>query len=116
MTLSGTTLSNVSDAYVFTVAASGSYYSFKNKSTGTYLASRSNYLYSYTSLSTSYCCWTPSMSGGTVTLKNTASNQYPYLAFSSRGYFMINSSASGVYLWKETAGGSSTTVYTTVIN
>ena len=116
MTLSGTTLSNVSDAYVFTASASGSYYTFKNKSTGTYLASRSSYLYSYTSLSTSYCRWTPSVSGGAVTLKNTASSRYPYLAFSSRGYFMINSSASSIYLWKETTGGSSTTVYTTVVN
>ncbi len=116
MSLSGATLSNVSSSYVFTMAASGSYYTMKNASTGTYLASRSNYLYSYPSASTSYCRWTPAMNGATVNLKNTASSRYPYLSFSSSGYFMVNStSGNSIYLWKEAAGGSST-VYTTVIN
>ncbi|MDO4415163.1 MAG: InlB B-repeat-containing protein [Erysipelotrichaceae bacterium] len=115
MTLSGDTLTNVSDAYVFTASASGSYYAFRNASTGTYLASRSSYLYSYTSLSTSYCRWTPSMSGSSVILRNNASSRYPYLSFSSSKYFMINSSASSmIYLWKQTSGTSGT-YYTTEI-
>ena len=116
MTLSGSTLTNVADAYVFTAAAYNSKYTLKNVSTGTYLASRSNYLYSYRSLSSSYCAWTLSMSGSSVVASNSNSRNYPYLAFSSSGYFMINRSASsGIYFWKLTNSGSAT-YYTTICN
>ncbi len=113
ISLSGSTLSNVDSAYVFTIAASSSKYAIRNNSTGTYLASRSNYLYSYTSLSSSYCRWTFAMNGSAVTAANSYSSRYPYLAFSSSKYFMINSSTSGIYFWKLTSAGGSTTYYTT---
>ena len=114
MSLSGTTLTNVPSAYVFNIAKSGSKYAIKNASTGTYLASRSNYLYSYTSLSTSYCQWTLAMNGSAVSASNTNSRNYPYLSFSSSNYFMINRTASsGIYFWKQTSVG--TTCYTTLI-
>ena len=52
-----------------------------------------------------------------MTVKSTRSTSYPYLSYSSSGYFMVNSSVpSGLYFWKETTtstGGSSTTYYTT---
>ena len=115
MTLSGDTLTNVSSAFVFNASASGSYYAFRNASTGTYLASRSSYLYSYNSLSTSYCRWVPSIGSGGAVLRNPASSRYPYLAFSSSNYFMINSSAgSNICLWKEVSATTGT-YYTTEI-
>ena len=116
MTLSGTTLTNVSDAYVFNIASYSSKYSIRNASTGTYLASQSSYLYSRSSLSSSSCKWSLSMSGSAVSVSNSASRNYPYLAFSSSGYFMINRSTGSIYLWKLTSGGTTATYYTTVIN
>ena len=116
MSLSGTTLTNVPNAYVFTVGTSGSYYTFKNKSTGTYLGSYNSYLYSRTSLSTSYCRWSLSMNGTAVNLYNSASSRYPYMAFSSSNYFMMYSASNTtINLWKYTSSGSgSTTYYTTL--
>ncbi len=115
MTLSGNVLTNVSSAYVFTISSYNRKYSIKSASTGTYLANKSNYLYSNTSLSSSYCSWTLAMNGTSVKASNTGSRNYPYLAFSSGKYFMMNRSAStGIYFWKQTSAGG-TTVYTTVI-
>ena len=116
MTLSGTTLTNVSSAYVFTVGTSGSYYTFKNKSTGTYLGSYRSYLYSRTSLSTSYCRWTMSMNGTAVNMYNSASSSYPYMAFSNSNYFMMYSSSNTtISLWKYVGSGSTTTTYYTTL-
>ena len=116
MTLSGTTLTNVSSAYVFTVGTSGSYYTFKNKSTGTYLGSYRSYLYSRTSLSTSYCRWTMSMNGTAVNMYNRASSSYPYMAFSNSNYFMMYSSSNTtISLWKYVGSGSTTTTYYTTL-
>ena len=55
------------------------------------------------------------MNGSAVKASNSASSRYPYLAFSSSNYFMVNSSApTGIYFWAETTtGGSSVTYYTT---
>ena len=114
ISLSGNTLTNVSDAYVFTISKSSSKYAIKNNSTGTYLASRSNYLYSYTSLSSSYCLWSLAMNGTAVKASNSNSSRYPYLSFSSSKYFMVASSASSsIYFWKLGSSGSTTTYYTT---
>ena len=116
MSLNGTTLTNVPNAYVFTVGTSGSYYTFKNKSTGTYLGSYRSYLYSRTSLSTSYCRWSMSMNGTAVNLYNSASSSYPYMAFSSSNYFMMYSASNTtISLWKYTSSGSSSTTYYTTL-
>ncbi len=105
ITLSGNTLYNVDDVYAFTFTSNGSSYTINNLLTGTYLASINNTLKSYSSLNDAYCSWTPSMNGAAVTLKNTASSRYPYLSFSSNGYFNINSTAnSSIYLWRSTSG------------
>ncbi len=101
ITLSGTTLHNVDDIYVFTIEPNGTYYTIKNNTTETYLASVSNSLRTYGSLNENYCNWTPSMNGTGVNFKNTASSRYPYLSYSSSGYFAINASSSAaVYLWR----------------
>ena len=115
MTLSGSRLTGASNAYIFTIAKSNSKYSIQNASTGTYLASKSNYLYSNQSFSSSSCSWSFSMNGSAVKAANSASNRYPYLSFSSSRYFMINSSASAsIFFWKETSAGA--TIYTTILN
>ena len=54
-------LTGATNAYVWTAAATGSYYKIQNASTGTYLANKSNYLYSQSSYRSSYCRWTLSM-------------------------------------------------------
>ncbi|MBE6989552.1 MAG: hypothetical protein E7426_02245 [Ruminococcaceae bacterium] len=112
MSLSNSTLTDVSSAYIFNIASYNSKYSIRNASTGTYLGSYSSYLYSRSSLSSSYCCWTLAMNGSAMKASNSASSRYPYLSFSSSKYFMINSSASSsIYFWKE--GSVGTTYYTT---
>ena len=118
MTYADGVMTGVSSAYVWNIAATGSYYTIKNASTSTYLGNYSSYLYSRKSYSSTYCRWTLSMdSSGNVTAKNTGSSRYPYLSFSSSKYFMVNSSVpTGLYFWKETTtstGGTSTTYYTT---
>ena len=68
MSLSNNTLTNVSNAYVFTLAATGSYYTVKSTSTGAYMGTTSSsYLAGYTSYNSSYCRWTLSCSSGNVT-------------------------------------------------
>ena len=115
MTYADGYLTGATSAYVWTAAATGSYYTLKNASTGTYLANKSNYLYSQSSYSSTYCRWTLSMdSSGNVTAKNTGSSRYPYLSFSSSKYFMVNSSApTGLYFWAETTTGGGTVTYFT---
>ena len=110
MTLSGNTLSNVSNAYVFTLAANGSAYTVKNASTGSYLGMSSSYLAAYTSLNSSYCNWTPAINAsGVAQLKNSASGSYPYLGFSSSSKYFWSASATNanvLRLWKSTASGT----------
>ena len=115
ITNANNSLTGVTSAYVFAVASTGSKYTIRNASTGTYLGSYNSYLYSRSSYSSSYCQWSLSISGSNVTAANSASSRYPYLSFSSSKYFMVASSApTGLCFWKETAGGSATW-YTTVI-
>ena len=110
-------MTGVTSPYIWKIAKTGSYYTIQNASTGTYLGNYSSYLYSRSSYSSSYCRWTLSCSSGNMTVKSTRSTSYPYLSYSSSGYFMVNSSVpSGLYFWKESTtstGGSSTTYYTT---
>jgi hypothetical protein len=115
MSLSNEVLTNVSDDYVFNIAAAtSSKYTIRNAATGTYLGSYSSYLYSRSSLSSTYCRWTLAMNGSAVKATNSASSRYPYLSFSSSKYFMINSSvSSSIYFWKLTDTGA--TYYTTII-
>ena len=116
MTYSDGTLTGATAPYIFKVAADGSYYTIQNTSTSTYLGIYNYYLYSRSSYSSSYCRWTLSCSNNNVTVKNAAGGNYPYLAFYTNSkYFMSSSSVpSGLYFWKQTTiGGSSTTYYTT---
>ena len=116
MTYSNGTLTGATAPYVFKVAADGSYYTIQNSSTGTYLGIYNYYLYSRSSYSSSYCRWTLSCSSNNVTVKNAAGGNYPYLSFYTNSkYFMSSSTVpTGLYFWKQTTtGGTSTTYYTT---
>ena len=114
MTYADGYMTGVSNAYVWNVAKTGSYYTIQSAGTGTYLANKSSYLYSQSSYSSSYCRWTLSCSSGNVTAKNTGSSRYPYLSFSSSKYFMVNSSVpTGLYFWKQTTTAGSTVIYYT---
>ncbi|MBR4700758.1 MAG: S-layer homology domain-containing protein, partial [Oscillospiraceae bacterium] len=118
ITATDTELTNVADAYVVTLAASGNYYTVQCKSTGTYVGmNSSSYLSGYTAVNTSYCRWTPAINAsGAVQLKNAANGSYPYFGFStSSNYFWAasTSNANVLQLWKETVNG--TAYYTTII-
>ena len=106
----------MSNAYVFNIASYSGKYTIRNASTGTYLASRSNYLYSDASFNASYDCWSLAMSGSAIKASNTASSRYPYLSFYSNSrYFMVSGSAyASIYFWKLTSGGTAS-YYTTQI-
>ena len=116
MTLDGTALNNVTDVYVFNVIANGDKFVMQNASTGTYLANRGSYLYSYKTLTASYCLWSLAMVEGVVDATNASSKTRPHLTFNTaKNYFMVNSSAENIFFWKM-GGSSSTTTYTTVID
>ena len=88
----------------------------RNEATGTYLAGRGGYLYSYRKNSAAYCRWTLSINGESTDAVNTAGNRVPHLAFSAgKQYFMLNKAAdTGMHFWK--LSGNAVTVYTTEIN
>ena len=118
MSLSNNALTNVADAYVFTLDATGSYYTVKSAATGTYMGmNSSSYLAGYTSYNSSYCRWTPAVnSSGAAQLKNYANGSYPYFGFNTSSKYFWSAStnnANVLRLWKQTAGG--TTYYTTEI-
>ncbi|MBQ6236271.1 MAG: hypothetical protein IJK54_10175, partial [Clostridia bacterium] len=105
----------VTNAYVFTVTANGDKFVIQNAETGTYLANRGSYLYSYKTLTTTYCLWSFAMTDGTVDATNASSKTRPHLTFNTaKNYFMVNTSAEDIFFWKM-GGSSSTTTYTTVI-
>ena len=116
MTQNGDLLTGVSDVYVFRIEAADGKLVIRNASTGTYLASRGNYLYSYKANTAAYCRWTLAMNGGAADATNAASRTFPHLGFhAANGCFTVARSAdNGIFLWKLTDGGS-VTVYTTVI-
>lgn len=116
MTLNGESLTNVNDLYVFTVTAVNGKYTIRNAATGTYLASKGGYLYSYKTDAASYDRWTFAVNGTTVEPTNGASRTIPYLGFSANNYFMMNRTANPeICFWKMTDTQEST-VYTTVID
>ncbi|MBQ1399356.1 MAG: DUF4430 domain-containing protein, partial [Lachnospiraceae bacterium] len=108
MSLSNNQLSGVSNAYVFDVAADGSYYTIRSAATGTYVSNYNYYLWSRSSYSSSAACWTLSCSNGNMTVKSSASSNYPYLSFyTGSKYFMIGSSVpSSLHFFKQTGSGS----------
>jgi len=118
--LSGTTLTNVADSYVFTVAPSGSYYSIKSVSAGSYLGqTTSYYLGAYSTLNTTYCRWTLGYYSNYIGMYSAnSSSSYPLLSFNtSNNYFWTGSvanqatNAQQIRFWKETQLG--TYYYTT---
>ncbi|MBQ1679205.1 MAG: InlB B-repeat-containing protein, partial [Oscillospiraceae bacterium] len=116
ITLDGSTMSNVPNDYVITLAANGSNYTVKSAGTGCYYGmSSSSYLYAYSSINSSYCNWTPAINAnGLVQLKNAANGSYPYFSWSTgNSYFWSGSSSNAnvLKLWKEANG--STTYYWT---
>ena len=115
MTISGEALSGVSDAYVFNVVANGGKFVIQNAETLTYLANRGSYLYSYKTLTASYCLWSFAMNEGAVDATNAASKTRPHLTFSTvKNYFMVNSTSADIFFWK-LGDVVETTTYTTVI-
>ena len=117
MTLSNGVLTGVNGAYVFRIEAANGKYAVRNEATGSYLASRGGYLYSYRTDTASYCRWSFAMNGGAADATNAASRSFPHLGFNAgKGWFTVARNAeSQLCFWKLTDGGS-VTVYTTVID
>ena len=115
MTVNGTTLNGASADYVFRIAAADGKFTVQNAATGTYLASRGGYLYSYKTDTANYDRWSFAMKEGAVEAANAASRTIPYLGFSTKNYFMVSRNAEPeICFWKLT-GETETTTYTTVI-
>ena len=116
ITLDGSALKNVNSIYVFRISSADGKLVIQNEATGTYLASKGGYLYSYKKNTAAYCRWTLSMNGEGTDAVNGANNKFPHLAFSAgKHYFMVNKSAdSEIHFWK--LSGNTVTVYTTEIN
>ena len=124
MTLDGSILSNVSDAYVFTMEASGSYFTVKSVSTGAYIGQLNDTnrtLAAYSTLNTTYCRWTPGYyTDNASSMYNANGTRYPLLSFNTSYYYFWSGSTSNqaanaqnVRFWKEI---STATYYTTVIS
>ena len=123
MTLDGTTLSNVADAYVFVVEKQGDYYSIKSKATGAYLGlNSSSYLSGYTTYDSELCNWTPGTQANCSSATSAKSTSYPYLSYSTNySYFWTGGSSAintggpalNIRWWKEAQLGTS--YYTTII-
>jgi C1A family cysteine protease len=105
MTLDGEIIRNANNAYVFVVEKTGSNYTMKNASTGTYLGSYRDTLYSRSSYSSSYCNWGVEYDLYNICMKvsNSASSNYPYLVKGSNSYFVVNSThtTNKTQFWKE---------------
>ena len=106
ITLDGSSLKNVTDVYVFVAEiATGSYYTLKNKSTGTWLMYYYNTLYSYNDDSGQYSYWTLGY--------NTSSSYTTAVPYSSNSrlswqgsYFYVNSNQNStrkIQFWKESS-------------
>ena len=109
-------LTGLDDAYIFTISAVDGRFTIRNAETGTYLASKGGYLYSYKTDAANYNRWMLAMNGTAIEVTNGASRTIPYLGFSASNYFMINRTADPeISLWKLT-DAHKTTIYTTVIN
>ena len=89
ITLNGEMLTDVDSAYIFRVTAVGDKFTVQNMATGTYLASRGSYLYSYKTEAVSYCRWSLAMDEATIAATNAAGNMFRHLCFSEKHYFMI---------------------------
>lgn len=121
ITLDGTKLKNVADDYVFTIAPSGSYYSVKSVSKGSYLGLTSSdyYLGAFSTLNTTYCRWTPGYySSNASSMYNANSNtSNNLLSFNTSSHYFWSgtttnqsTNAQNVRLWKETTESGTTTV------
>ena len=82
ITQSGNTLTGVSDNYVYTCAATGSYYYFKMKNSTNYLSYKSNGLTTATSYSGTAAQWTLTASSGAIKMRNRSATSY-YLGFNA---------------------------------
>ena len=113
-------LRNVAALYSFAVAPIGEtgYYSFQNAEKGSCLVSRNTTLYA-DSYNQTDSRWGISIGGGGVaTVRNPISSYSNVISYATSSFwgnvFLLMSSATDVFLWKETASG--TVYYTTVID
>ena len=116
VSLTGTTLSNVAEDYIFTMAPHGGYYSVQSVSTGTYLGvTSSSYFAGYNDYASGLCDWTPGTGNNASSMKNANNGSYPYLSFTTNGpkFWTSSSVNTSIRLWKEIRNG--TTYYTTII-
>ena len=115
----GELLTNVPALYTFVVEPiSGTdYYSFRNAAQDTYLLSRNTTLFA-DDFNTTNCRWSISIgTDGVATVRNPISSYSNCISFSTASFwgnvFLLMSSATDTFLWRETAAGA--TYYATVI-
>ena len=99
ITRSGSTLSGVSDSYVYTVGKTGSYYYFKMKGSANYLTYKAKGLTTSTTYSGTAAQWTLSLSSGAVRMRSRSATSY-YLGFNSNLFRCYSSTGYKLYLYK----------------
>ena len=113
MTLEDFVLDHADSAYVFRVTSADGKLVIRNDGTGSYLASKGGYLYSYKTNAAAYCRWTLTAENGAADAVNTAGRKLTHLSFSSGQYFMMDrTAAADLCFWKLQESGSAV-VYTT---
>ena len=108
ITRDGTTLSNVSDSYVFEVASTSYGLSLKSVSEGSYYGSKktgsgsSSYaLYAYPEFQESNTTWTFEIDGDEMYLKNNSAGSIPYVAVSGNWGFSLTRYGSEFKFYKQ---------------
>ncbi len=108
ITRSGTTLSNVPDAYVFEVAATSYGFSLMSVSEGSYYGSKNTgsgiaayAFYAYPAFRTSDTTWTFEIDDDEMYLKNNSAGSIPYLAVSSAFGFSLTRYGSEFKFYKQ---------------
>ena len=102
ITMSGNTLSGVSNNYVYTCGKTGAYYYFKMKGSSNYLTYKAKGLTTSTSYSGTSAQWSLSLSSGAALLKSRSSTSY-YLGFNASSKMFrcyTTTSSYKLYLYK----------------
>ena len=102
ITMSGNTLSGVSDKYVYTCGKTGSYYYFKMKGSSNYLTYQAKGLTTSSSYSGTTAQWSISLSSGAAKLKNRSATSY-FLGFNASAKMFrcyTSSTTYKLYLYK----------------
>ena len=104
MTLSGTTLSNVTDPYIFDLGSHAGFYHMQSAATGSYVDVRSKTLQAVASLSDTTGRWLLDIESNETKIEYISLSAY-YLVYQN-GVFAAKTGSSGMQVWKQSRQGT----------